>query len=242
MVKIAKKIGFEATTETSGTGLGQPSTFPIFAPLLSTEEQMSQSTPSRPRTLRNLFIWVGMGALLIIGFRMAYVWYSAIDYAALNKGEWKTVQVGIPFVQFESPVTLADKSRPPLGKDREFVRRNQSFLHQNGFDLYVAVTIVDYHTHVFIDPAAVVQSVKNFDQQFGASDITFERTDLIIGTYKAQRVEGTFMRGGHKYQFTRINAEYRNNFRDLLVIVRADDPEATRLKNRMTGTILFEPL
>lgn len=202
---------------------------------------MSEPTPPRPRTVRNLLIWVGLGVLLIVALRMAYVWYSAVDYAALNKTTWNTVQVGIPFVQFESPVTLADKSHPPLGKDREFVRRNQSFLYQNGFDLFVAVTIVDYHTHVFIDPAAVVQSVKNFDQQFGASDITFERTDLIIGTYKSQRVEGTFMRSGRKYQFTRINAEYRNNFRDLLVIVRADDPEATRLKNRMAGTIFFEP-
>lgn len=203
---------------------------------------MTESTSSQPRTIRNLILWVGLGILMLVGLRMAYVWYSTIDYAALNSGEWNTVQVGIPYLQFESPVTLQDKSHPPLGQEREFVRRTQSFVYHNGFDLYVTASIVDYHPHVYIEPTAVELSVKNFDKQFGASDIAYERVDLIIGTYKSQRIDGTFMLSGKKYQFTRVNTEYRNNYRDLLVIVRADDPEALRLKNRMAGTILFEPL
>jgi hypothetical protein len=199
-------------------------------------------TPDRkPKTIRNLAIFLALSVALIAALRIVYVYFTAVDYRSLNHAEWKTVQLGIPFIQFETPVPLEDKSRPPLGQEREFIKRTQSFVYEQGFDLRVTASVVDYLPHVYIDPEAVVTSVKNFDKQFGASDITVEPVELIIGTYKAKRVDGTFKLRGTRYAYSRVNAEYRSNYRDLLVIVRADDPEATLLKNRMVGTVFFEP-
>lgn len=198
-----------------------------------------------PAKNRNMFGRIAIGIILGTAL-IAILWLvtgdsGGVDYRALNDGEWKTVQVGIPYIQFESPVSLEDKSRPPLGQEREMIRRSQTFVYEQGFDLRIVASIVDYHPHVYIDPSAVVLSVKGFDKQFGASNITYEPMELIIGTYKAWRVDGTFTIGADKYDFSRVNAEYRNNYRDLLVIVRADDPEAALVRNHIVATIQFEP-
>jgi hypothetical protein len=190
---------------------------------------------------RNILMLIALSAALVAGLGLAYDYFTEIDYRALNDGEWKTVQVGSPYVRFECPVTLEDKSRPPLGVERDLVRRMQSFVYEDGLDLRIIVSVVDYHPHIYIDPGAVVESVKGFDRQFGAGNITYQPEELMIGSSKAIRVDGSFTKDGNKYIFTRVNTESSNNFRDLLVIVRADDLEALLVKNRMVGTISFEP-
>jgi len=203
---------------------------------------MNASEPEKkPRTLRTLILGVVLAGIVATAW-ILYSRYTAVDYRALNDGEWQVAQLGSPYIQFESPVTLVDKSRPPLGREQDLLRRHQSFLYEKGFDLYVLATVLDYHQHVFVDPNSPLEAVKNFDKIYGASDITYEPYQLIIGTYKATRIDGSFTKQGKKYIFSRVTCEYRNNFRDLLVIVRADDMEALLVRNRIAATIRFEPL
>ena len=189
-------------------------------------------------------IALGIAATVVIGATLwiAYSKYATTDFAALNAAEWKPVQVGVPFIQFETPVELTDESRPPLGDERQFIKRHQQHTYQSGNDVRIIATIVDYLPHVYIDPNAVELSVRNFDKQFGARDINFQINDVVLSNYKAKLAEGTFVIGGKKYVFTRINVEYRNNYRDILVIVKADDPEAERFRKRVVSTVQFQLL
>ncbi|MBL7851114.1 MAG: hypothetical protein JNN04_09445 [Cyclobacteriaceae bacterium] len=191
---------------------------------------------------RNVLIGLAAGCGLLAVLWFAYDKSTAVDFAALNAAEWKPVQAGIPFVQFDAPFELKDESRPPLGDERQFLKRNQRFTYQAGNDLQVIATIVDYLPHVYIDPNALELSIRGFDKQFGASNLTFQINDVVMSTYKAKLAEGTFLIGTKKYIFTRVNVEYRNNYRDLLIIVKDGDPEAERLRKRIVGTIQFQLL
>lgn len=183
-------------------------------------------------------------AAVVIGLLLwiAYGKFTATNFAALNAAEWKPVQVGAPYLEFETPVALTDASRPPLGDERQFIKRYQQFTHESGQDLRILATVVEYLPHVYIDPNAVDLSIRNFDKQFGAKDIQYQINDVILSNYKAKLAEGTFTSGGTKYVFTRINVEYRNTYRDLLVIVRDGDPEAVRFSRRITSTLQFQLL
>ena len=191
---------------------------------------------------KSIAIALTITAAVVAVFWFAYNKASSADFTALNAAEWKPVQVGVPYLQFESPVNLKDESRPPLGDERQFIRRNQQFSYQAGNDLRLIATIVDYLPHVYIDPNAVEISIRNFDRQYGATDITYKINDVVLSNYKAKLAEGTFVLGTKKYSFTRINVEYRNNYRDLLIIVKDGDPEAERFRKRVVSTIQFQLL
>lgn len=192
--------------------------------------------------LKNLAIGLTATLAIVAVLWIAYSMYVKTDFAALNAAEWKPVQVGVPFIQFESPVDLKDESRPPLGEERQFIKRHQQHTYQSGNDVRIIATIVDYHPHVYIDPNAVELSVRNFDKQFGAKDINYQINDVVLSTYKAKLAEGTFVIGDRKYVFTRINVEYRNNYRDLLLIIREGDQEADRFRRRVVSTVQFQLL
>jgi hypothetical protein len=191
---------------------------------------------------KNPAIGLTATAAIVAALWIAYSNYSSTDFAALNAAEWKPVQVGVPFIQFETPVDLKDESRPPLGDERQFIKRYQQHTYQSGKDVRIIATIVDYLPHVYIEPNAVELSVRNFDKQFGARDINFQINDVILSTYKAKLAEGTFVLGSTKYIFTRINVEYRNNYRDILVFVKEGDPEADRFRRRVLSTVQFQLL
>ncbi len=193
------------------------------------------------RSGRWIIMGIALGLVLIAGLIVLYLNYNAVDYSELNKGEWKQVRAGIPYIQFESPVPLENKSRPAIGQEREAISRSQSFVYENGLDLHISASIVEYLPHVYLDPEVVVTSVRNFDKQFGASNISLRPMELMIGAYKAIRVDGSFTVAGRKYVFSRVNSEYRNIYRDLLVIVRAGDEDALQIKNRMVQSVFLEP-
>lgn len=195
-------------------------------------------------TMNSRNITIGIAATVVIGVALwiAYTKYTTTDFAALNAAEWKPVQVGVPYLQFESPVDLKDESRPPLGDERQFIKRYQQHTYQSGSDLRIIASIVDYLPHVYIDPNAVELSVRNFDKQFGAKDIKYQINDVVLSNYKAKLAEGTFVINGKTYIFTRINVEYRDTYRDLLVIVKAGDPEADKFRRRVASTIQFQLL
>lgn len=205
------------------------------------DSHMIPVTPSKNTSnFQRLFI---IASVLLIAAAVAVYNYMmpGVDYRALNDAEWKVTQVGTPWMKFECPVPLEDKSRPPIGQERELIQSNQIFMYQKGYDLYVSASIIDYLPHVYVSPSAVVESVKGFDKQFGAENIQYNPYELIIGTYRTLRTDGSFTINGTKYIFSRVTAEHRNNFRDLLVIVRDDDMEALLVKNRIAATISFGP-
>lgn len=189
-------------------------------------------------------IAIGLAATVVI---VAAIWivrsnFTSVDFATLNAAEWRPVQVGAPFIQFESPVDLKDESRPPLGDERQFIKRSQRHTYEAGDDVRIIASIVDYLPHVYIEPNVVELSVRNFDKQFGAKEITYQVNDVVLSSYKAKLAEGTFVIGSKKYAFTRINVEYRNNYRDLLIFVKEGDPEAERFRRRVVSTIQFQLL
>jgi hypothetical protein len=191
---------------------------------------------------KNLAIGLTATVAIVAVLWITYNTYVKTDFATLNAAEWKPVQVGVPFIQFETPVDLRDESRPPLGDERQFIKRHQQHTYQSGNDVRIIATIVDYLPHVYIDPNAVELSVRNFDKQFGAKDINYQVNDVVLSTYKAKLAEGTFVIGSTKYVFTRVNVEYRNNYRDILVIVKEGDPEADRFRKRVIATVQFQLL
>lgn len=190
--------------------------------------------------IRNILLGIALIAVVVVAWKFGYPYLNAVDYRALNDGEWKVTKVGTPYMMFQCPVPLEEKSRPPLGQEQEFIKSNQIFQYQKGYDLYISASIIDYLPHVFVNPAAVVESIKGFDKQFGAENIEYKPYELIIGTYRAIRSDGSFTIDGEKYIFSRVTVEHRNNFRDLLVIVRADDMEALLVRNRIAGTLSYE--
>ncbi len=191
-------------------------------------------------TIWNILIGLGVGLVLVAGVIFIYSRTSATDFKKLNEDNWRSESLGAPYIKFDSPVRLTDASRPPNSKEREFVQYQMIYNYKEGRDLIIVATIVNYLSHVYIDPLAPEQSVKSFEQLYGASNISYETTELTISNYPAKRITGRFQIGDRSLIYARVNVVQKSLVRDLLVIVKDGDSEAARFLDRMASSVEVE--
>jgi hypothetical protein len=192
---------------------------------------------SETHTVRNIFIGLVGGLALVAVVNFIYTRTSATDFKKLNEGNWRTESVGAPYVMFDSPVRLTDTSRPSNATEREFIEYQMSYNYKEGRDLIIVATVINYHTHVYIDPLAAEQSVKGLEQLYGATNISYETTPLTIGGYPSKRVSGRFQIGDQSFIYARVNIVNKSLVRDLLVIVKDGDAQAARFLDRMVSSV-----
>ena len=200
---------------------------------------MSDDKPSN-KLFRNLAIFLGIAFLLAMIFPMIYVRYTPTDFASLKSADWKTVRLGYPLLEIETPVPLENESRKPSEEEREFFEYQQRFVYEDGRDFKLIATTVNYNRHVYIDPNAVEQSVQGYAQQFGAQDIRFTSSDVVLNELPGKRIDGTFTIGSRKLAFTRISLEYKYVVRDLLVVYRDQDADGLAVRDRIVKSLKLD--
>lgn len=192
------------------------------------------------KQIRNLVIGLGLGLALTALIRYGYGHFSGTDYSKLLTEEWKTEKFGTPFIQIETPVELKAINKELPKEAKEFMESQQSFSYQAGHDLTITVTIIKYHPDVYFDPEGAEKSIQNFERLFGAKNITFDKKDLTINSYKSKRLDGSFDIADKQYDFTRVSIESGQVVRDLLVIVKHADTDGLKIKKRIVDSIKVE--
>jgi hypothetical protein len=99
---------------------------------------------------------------------------------------------------------------------------------------------VKYHADIYFDPEGAEKSIRNFEKLFGAKNITFDKNDLTINSYKSKRLDGSFDIADKQYSFTRVSIESGQVVRDLLVIVKHADTAGLQIKKRIVDSIKVE--
>jgi hypothetical protein len=192
------------------------------------------------KQIRNLVVGLGLGLALTALIRYGYSQFSGTDYSKLLTEEWKTETFGTPFIQIETPVELKSISNDLPKEAKEFMESQESFSYQAGYDLTITLTIIKYHPDVYFDPEGSEKSVRNFERLFGAKNITFDKQDLTINSYKSKRLQGSFDIADKQYDFTRVSIESGQVVRDLLVIVKHADMDGLHIKKRIVDSIKVE--
>src|SRR5687767_3102904 len=192
------------------------------------------------KQIKNLVIGLGLGLAMTGLIRYGYGHFSGTDYSKVLAEEWKTEKFGSPFIQIETPVELKAINKELPKEAKEFIERQQSFSYQAGHDLTITVTIVKYHPDIYFDPEGAEKSIRNFEKLFGAKNITFDKNDLTINSYKSKRLDGSFDIADKQYSFTRVSIESGQVVRDLLVIVKHEDTAGLQIKKRIVDSIKVE--
>jgi hypothetical protein len=192
------------------------------------------------KQIRNLIVGLGLGLALTALLRYGYDRFSGADYSKLLTQEWKTERFGTPFIQIETPVELKSTDKQMPEEAEEFAESQQSFYYQAGHDLSITITIVKYHPDVYFNPVGTEESIKNFERLFGAKNITYNKQDITINSYKSKRLDGSFDIADRQYDFTRISIESGQVVRDLLVIVKHADQDGLKIKKRLVDSIKVE--
>lgn len=192
---------------------------------------------SNQKQIRNIAVGLGLGLVLTALLRYGYGNFTGTNYSQLTAKEWKTVKLGNPFIQIETPVELKEITQKLPGQAGEFIESQQSFSYQSAYDLTITATIIKYHPDVYFDPEGSEKSVKHFEKLFGAKNITFDKKDLTIDTYRTKRLDGHFEIDNKEYAFTRVSIESGQIVRDLLIIVKEGDNKAQALKERIVDSI-----
>ncbi|HEY3402601.1 MAG TPA: hypothetical protein VGK59_04380 [Ohtaekwangia sp.] len=192
------------------------------------------------KQIRNIVVGLGLGLALTALFRYAYSNFTGTNYSELKGKEWKTVKLGTPFIQIETPVDLKEITQELPEKAKEYMESQQSFSYQAGYDLTITATIIKYHPDVYFDPEGSEKSVKNFEKLLGAKNIMFAKKDLTIDNYKSKRLDGSFDIDNKQYAFSRVSIESGQIVRDVLVIVKKGDNEGQEIKERIVQSIKVE--
>jgi hypothetical protein len=190
-----------------------------------------------PKQIRNMVVGLVLGLALTALFRYASSHFTEANYAELKQKEWKTVKLGNPFIQIETPVDLKEITLELPATAKALVESQQSFSYQAGYELTITATIIKYRPDVYFDPEGSEKSIQNFEKLFGAKNIVFDKKDLTINHYQSKRLDGTFDIGDKEYAFTRISIESGSVVRDVLVIVKKGDNEGKEIRERIINTI-----
>ncbi len=201
---------------------------------------MNEEEKTSSKFYRNLGIFLGVSFVLALALPYLYLRFAPTDFQALNAASWKTYRLGVPYIKVELPVELKNNSRAPSWKEQEFFQYQQAFSYEDGRDFILSASIVNFNRHVYIDPNAVEQSVQAYTQLYGAKDITFKTTAVTIGEVVGKRLDGTMTIGSRKLAFTRFSVEHRYVVRDFLIVVKAGDAEATKLRDRIAGSLQLD--
>lgn len=201
---------------------------------------MNEERKPTSKFYRNLGIFLGVSFVLALALPYLYLRFAPTDFEALNAASWKTYRLGVPYINVELPVELKNNSRAPSWKEQEFFQYQQTFSYEDGRDFMLSASIVNFNRHVYIDPNAVEQSVQAYSQLYGAKDITFKTTAVTIGEVVGKRLDGTMTIGSRKLAFTRFSVEHRYVVRDFLIVVKAGDAEAAKLRDRIIGSLQLD--